>query len=383
MHEHPAVHIPSTQRAIVSPTVSDKLNAVHRIIPVGDPKPGEAMVRLLYTGICRSDVSFSIGPYPGFPSRDYIAGHEGLGHVVKAHDPSILGKLVGIRYLGSSCQRCVYCLRGLPTSCPTQVNIPRQVMGTFQQFVTLPVSCLLDLPNDLIDGGIPLQVYTAALCSGSTALAGLKMAEVGHGDVILVMGILGAIGHLTGSIAKHVMGAKVIGVDLKWKIDQLPANANHFGDVFLPAPEASSLTSSCEFQHQLSTTCTLLRKHTSFQRNADVVIVASSCAEAFESLENYVCDGGRIVCLGVPKGRISISTPVNSLVERNLRISGTLMGGHQEALEVISYIQSGLISPLTETVPLSKVPEQMQRLLECKVTGKIVVEFNNSLKGLE
>lgn len=51
------------------------------------------------------------------------------------------------------------------------------------------------------------------------------------------------------------------------------------------------------------------------------------------------------------------------------------MGGYEEAIEVMSYIQSGRIKPVITEIPLEDVPKHMQALLDCAATGKVVVKF--------
>ncbi|RSM18686.1 hypothetical protein CDV31_002406 [Fusarium ambrosium] len=291
--------LPSFQRAIVTPAMGPQLNLVCRTIPVRQPEPGEAVVRLYYSGICRSDACFSIGPEPGYPKHDHIAGHEGIGRIVKAYDASLIGRLVAIRYLGSTCQSCSYCLRGLLTSCPFQLNAPKQVSGTFKEYATVPTSCLVHLPEALSnEGTYMLPYYTAALCSGSTALMALKGAKVGPEHVIVVVGVAGGIGNMVGMMAKQVRHAKVIGIDLSHKIDQLPPSSNQFGDIFLSAPTAVDAESRVEHANAIIEACRKLRGDSGVLRGADSVIICGSTPDAFRNVHYYVCDGGRIVCVG-------------------------------------------------------------------------------------
>ncbi|EEU48280.1 uncharacterized protein NECHADRAFT_75684 [Fusarium vanettenii 77-13-4] len=366
--------LPSFQKAIVTPTMGPQLNLTCRTIPVRQPGPGEAVVQLYYSGICRSDACFSIGPEPGYPKHDHVAGHEGIGRIVRAYDASLIDKLVAIRYLGSTCQSCSFCLRGLLTSCPFQLNSPKQVSGTFKEYATVPTSCLVRLPEALSkEGTAMLPYYTTALCSGSTALMALKGAEVGPEHVVVVVGVAGAIGNMAGMMAKQVRHAKVIGIDLSNKIIRLPPNSDQFGDIFLSAPLTADVESRVEHANAVIEACRKLRGGRGVLRGADSVIICGSTPEAFRSVHDYVCDGGRIICVGAPGGDTHLSIPVKDLIERNLKVSGNLMGGSQEALQVMEYIRSGHIRPDVTLVALDDVPYQMQEMVDCRTMGKIVV----------
>ncbi|RYP48304.1 hypothetical protein DL768_005789 [Monosporascus sp. mg162] len=300
MYELRGARLPPVQKAVITPEMGSELNLHLCTIGVRKAARGEATIRILYTGICRSDACFSVGPGEGYPRHNHIVGHEGIGHVVRSQEPTLLGRLVALRYLGASCESCTYCLRGLPTSCPHQLNLPKHVQGTFQQYVTVPLSCLVPIPDSFLQHAeLDVAALPSALCSGSTAVRALKEVDVLPEEVVVVIGIAGAIGHLAGGIAKQIRGAKVIGTGLASKLDSL--DFSHFTDVLLnaPPPQAStgSDTLTC-FKAKLLETCSKLRGDKTIARAADVVIVAASTGAAFQNLEDYVCDGGRIVCVG-------------------------------------------------------------------------------------
>ncbi|GLB05368.1 hypothetical protein AtubIFM57258_000648 [Aspergillus tubingensis] len=292
------IFVPSEQKAVVTPCMGKNLNLTVQTIGVDEPGPGEVLLRIHYTGICRSDATFSVGPKKGYPSHNHIAGHEGIGEVVKAHDPALLGKLFGLRYLGSSCGSCTYCLRNLPTSCPKQSNAPKQIQGTFQQYARVPLDALVALPETIMNGDIDPAWYASALCSGSTALVSLRAAKLQPGDIAIVVGIAGAIGHLTGMIAKNVLRVKVIGIDLGSKIGDLMSVHHDFADVLLEAPSPHDDQLWSKFHADLLETCVQLRGGHGVDRAAEAVIVTSSELSGFQRLEEYICDGGTIVCAG-------------------------------------------------------------------------------------
>ncbi|RAH87508.1 GroES-like protein [Aspergillus japonicus CBS 114.51] len=376
--------VPETQEAVVTPEIEEDLNMSLQTIDVRVPAPGEAVLRILYSGICRSDITFSVSPQWPTSKHNHIAGHQGIGRVVSCSDSSLLGRLYGVRYLGSHCQSCTYCLRGIPTSCPFQLNVPIQISGTFQHFATIPISCLVPLPKNLFDGSSSIDpaLYTSALCSGSTALVSLRAARISPGDVVVVVGVLGAIGHLTGMLAKQVQRARVIGVDLAAKtraVTQEHQDYQDYCEILLGAPESYEEGYTWQgFHERLLQACAQLRRghgrNGGVARAAEAVIVTSSSVSSFQRLDEYVCDGGTIVCAGVPKGRSNmVSLPIHSVVERNLHLAGNLMGGHREALEVMQYIRSGQIMPRITKLALQEVPEQMQRMADNQTIGKLVV----------
>jgi propanol-preferring alcohol dehydrogenase len=70
-----------------------------------------------------------------------------------------------------------------------------------------------------------------------------------------------------------------------------------------------------------------------------------------------------------------VSLPLHSLIERNLHLTGNLMGGHEETLEVMEHIRAGRLTPRITKVSLEEVPNQLQAMVDCQTMGKIVVSL--------
>ncbi|CRG92309.1 hypothetical protein PISL3812_09366 [Talaromyces islandicus] len=222
-------------------------------------------------------------------------------------------------------------------------------------------------------------VYTVALCSGSAALRAVRVANVRPYDVVVVVGIAGAIGHLSGLILKKANGAKVIGVDLAWKLASLPPRCDEYCDRTLAMPDVKDQTLRLKFLCEIRELCNELRRTSSCPRLADAVINTATSADAFLGLHEVVCDGGYIVCVGVPRGDANISIPVAAIVERHLTIRGTLMGSPRESYEVMEYIRSGLIKPVITQIGLQDVPSSMDKIFNSGGFGKTVVRVNGPL----
>ena len=78
--------------------------ATIRRLPVPRRPRGYALIRLLYAGICNTDLELLRGYY-GFAG---IPGHEFVGEVIAADNPALKGRRV-VGEINLSCGRCGWC----------------------------------------------------------------------------------------------------------------------------------------------------------------------------------------------------------------------------------------------------------------------------------
>lgn len=107
----------------------------------------EAIVRVLLSGICNTDIEITRG-YAGFKGT---IGHEFVGIVEDSPD----GKLVGQRVVGeinAGCGECELCRAGDPRHCPkrTVLGILGRD-GAHAEFLRLPLMNLLPVPERVAD----------------------------------------------------------------------------------------------------------------------------------------------------------------------------------------------------------------------------------------
>jgi threonine dehydrogenase-like Zn-dependent dehydrogenase len=127
-----------------------------RNYPTPTPVEGEALIRVLLTGICNTDLEIVRG-YMGFQG---ILGHEFVGVVEEIYGDEAqerYGYLKGKRVVGeinAACHRvdCAYCQRGMPTHCPdrTTLGIVNR-NGAFAEYLTLPLENLHLVPDTVSD----------------------------------------------------------------------------------------------------------------------------------------------------------------------------------------------------------------------------------------
>ena len=169
-----------------------------REAPLPVPRENEALIRVLKTAICRTDIELARG-YMEFRG---IPGHEFVGEVVRCEE----GEWAGQRVVGEinlSCGRCSYCREGMDNHCPERSVLGIQGRdGTFAEFLALPLRNLHRVPDAVSD---IRAVFTEPLAA---ALRILEQIAVTAGDRVLVLGD-GKMGLLIAQVMRmstpHVM----------------------------------------------------------------------------------------------------------------------------------------------------------------------------------
>jgi threonine dehydrogenase-like Zn-dependent dehydrogenase len=151
--------------------------ALRSDLPVPEPPPGEALVKVRVAGICNTDLELVRGYYP----YRGILGHEFVGTVERGPE-DLLGKRV-VGEINAVCGACPTCRAGRPTHCErrTVLGIAGR-QGAFADFLTLPVENLHEVPEGVAD---EVAVFTEPLAA---ALQVQQQVAVSPRDRVLVAG---------------------------------------------------------------------------------------------------------------------------------------------------------------------------------------------------
>jgi threonine dehydrogenase-like Zn-dependent dehydrogenase len=139
-------------------------------------KPDEALIKIRLAGICSTDLELVKGYYP----YTGVIGHEFVGEVVEADDPSWIGQR----------GQCEQCLQGRPTHCEqrTVLGIVHRD-GTFAEYTELPLVNLHRVPRPISD---EMAVFTEPLAA---ALEIQEQIQIKPTDRVLLIGA-GRLGQL-------------------------------------------------------------------------------------------------------------------------------------------------------------------------------------------
>jgi alcohol dehydrogenase len=159
--------------------------------------PGFALIRLLYGGICNTDLELQRGYY-GFRGTP---GHEFVGEVFAADDQRWIGRRV-VGEINLACGECEWCKRGWGRHCPTRtvLGIVKQP-GAFREFLTLPERNLHAVPRAVSNEQAVFIEPLAAACEI------LDQVRIPIGEPVAVLGD-GKLGLLAGQVL-NAHGAKV------------------------------------------------------------------------------------------------------------------------------------------------------------------------------
>ncbi|NKY41897.1 alcohol dehydrogenase catalytic domain-containing protein [Nocardia cerradoensis] len=329
--------------------------------PVPTPGTGESLVRVLRSGICGTDASEWIaGPktYPVTRRHPHsghlgpiIPGHEFVGEIVTSDSDSdlVVGDLVASG-AGVWCGACRRCREGRTNQCVHYKTLGLNVPGGMAEFVAVPSKTLRRLPSGLsIDhAGLaqPLAVgIHAARRAGGRA-----------GDSVVVIGA-GAIGSFVIAGLEHIGGFDITVVDIA--ADRLE-RAKRLG-------AHRALTAS-------DTIASDVREALGGHR-PEVVIEASGAPGQLAEALAMVADGGRVLAVGIPKGKPELD--IHSMIFREVTLDTTL--AHicdtdlPAALDILAHgvIGGEFIEP---AVALDQLGTSLDRLAAGRVEGKILID---------
>lgn len=319
-------------------------------VPIPTPGPGQALVEIVATGVCHTDLHAVDGDWPIKPTLPFTPGHEGAG-VVVALGSGVThlkeGDRVGIAWLHSACGHCKYCMSGWETLCLEQKNSGYSVNGSFAQYALGQADYLGRIPK-----GLSFVDAAPILCAGVTTYKGLKMTEARPGEWVVISGI-GGLGHVAVQYAK-AMGLHVAAVDLG---PEKMALARKLGAEI--TIDARIHDPAKEIQKQIG--------------GAQGVLVTAVSPIAFRQGVGMLRRGGTCVLNGLPAGEFPVS--IFDVVLNGYTLRGSIVGTRVDLEEALSFAAEGKVKATIETLPLESINEVFSLLKAGKINGRVVLDL--------
>lgn len=298
-------------------------------VPRPDPAPGELLVRVHGNGICGTDASEFAAPqmYPlayEHPLTHHhgplIPGHEFAGYVERLGD-GVEGFREGeLIVTGAAlwCGVCPQCRAGRTSICAQYGSIGLHRDGALAEYVRVPARIATQVEPLGLSGDVAVLTQPMAI-----AVHALRRGAPEPNESVLVIGCGGIGAFLTYALVRH--GARVSARDIS---EERLAIARRFGAADAPAPP------------------TLVFEVTGTEAGMAAAIAA-------------VEPGGRIVSVGIAKGRLALDA--RRITVKEIEVIGTnALVGDEDVPEAVRLL--ALDQPVWSDVAPLAIP--LERLVE-------------------
>lgn len=279
---------------------------------------GNAILKILYAGICGSDAGTYNGTffYAAYPR---IPGHELSAVVVDVDENNEYGIKKGMVVTMNpyfNCGECYSCERGFVNCCEHNQTMGAQRDGGFCEYISMPLYKIYD------GKGLSGQELATIepFCIG---YHGAKRGQIREGDKVLVIGA-GTIGYLTAMSAK-LLGGEVYVCDIAPEKLKGVEKIGIAGTILNTDPET--------FKQRVA--------EITGGKGFDVCLEAVGLPSTFQNAIDAAAVQGRVVIIGVGKKNLDFFYTV--IQTKELNIMGSRNAMKEDFLELIDFVKEGKV----------------------------------------
>jgi 2-desacetyl-2-hydroxyethyl bacteriochlorophyllide A dehydrogenase len=313
------------------------------------PGPGEARVRSVIAGVCRTDLDIVTGALdPRWVQFPVVPGHEWSG-IVDAVGEGVTVVEPGDRVVcegNIGCMSCPRCRAGDTHLCQRYDAVGFTRGGGWGEFVVVPARILHTLPEHV-------SFEAAALVEpGSCVVKALGRARIEPAETVGVVGV-GAMGALAIRLARLSSPAAIIAYGLRDEELELARTlgADAVVNVAQQSPEEGSI---------------------------DVVVETAGAVAAVELSTRLVREGGRVVLLGIAGHGQEVTLPADRIPLRDLSILGSVGYTTAAWAHMVELLRASLVDldPIvTHRFPLDRFEDAFALMDDRRgVVARIVLE---------
>lgn len=316
----------------------------------------DVVIDIQYCGICHTDIhqvknEWGRSNYPMVPGHEIVGNISQVGSQVTRFK---IGDKVGVGCFVDSCRNCDACSKGLEQYCNNVLTTYNGIekdgktptQGGYSNKIIVDEIYVLRMPDNLRpERAAPL------LCAGITLYSPLMKWKAGPGKKVAIIG-LGGLGHIGVKIA-HALGSEVtvLSHSLKKQQDAQKMGADNF--------YATSDPKTFE----------------KLEGYFDIMINTVSTDINLNQYLNLLKLDGTMVVVGVPEKDTQINA--YSLISARRNLAGSLIGGISETQEMLNFCSKHNITCDIELIPIQKVNEAYERILNSDVRYRFVIDLNS------
>lgn len=315
-------------------------------------KEGEALLKILYGGICGADVASYTGNQP-FTTYPRIPGHEFSAEIVSIpeNDRGLKAGDIVTCNPYFNCGECYSCERGFVNCCTDNKTMGVQRDGSFCEYVAMPIERIYD--------GKGLSAQQLALVEPFTiSYHALNRAKVKKGDKVLVVGA-GPIG-LFALISAVEKGAEVYVADI---LDGRLKKALDFG--------AKGVINSKENN--------IVEKAMEITGGNGFDVCVEACGSSVTFLNCIDCAAFAANIILIGNGKRETTFLHSILLKKELNVFGSRNSLKSDFMDVIDIIASGRVDVMkmvSDIYPMDKADDAFKALANnqgdlCKVLVNI------------
>lgn len=309
-------------------------------------KEDEVKVKLIYGGICGSDIGVYKGkiPHASYPIRP---GHELLGTIIEAgKDTKYAAGTKIVVAPNSFCGECDLCIKGKTNICRHKQSLGVNADGGFSEEFVIPSKYILPIPDRLPDERAVLIEPFAVIVHA------FKKVEITKGTSVAVIGC-GTEGMLAIALATY-LGAEVTAIDISQrKLDKVKS----FRDIRTAHPE--------DIQNE----------------TFEVVIEAAGVRQSVEQAVKIAGPGGAVLLIGLAS---EADFPPVRVVRNELTVYGSIIYNFPSDFEhTLKYLieDDFYVEPIISEIVPFKEYERAYAMAVSGEYGKIILNFKEEHKS--
>ena len=314
-----------------------------RDIPMPVRKKGEALLKLLYGGICGSDLGSYRGTFAYF-SYPRIPGHEFSAEIVEI-DENEYGLEKGMIVTCNpyfNCGHCYCCSRGIVNACMDNQTMGCQRDGAFCEYITMPL-------ERIYDGKGLSPKALAAIEPFCISYHGVQRSGIQKGDKVLVVGA-GTIGVLAANAAKALGGEVYLCDVAEEKLRYAMDTFGFAGTILNDHPGALE-----EATAKITGVAAVGGNY-----GFDVCIEAVGLPSTFQNCIDAAAFGGNVVLIGVGKKNLDFNFTL--IQKKELNVYGSRNALKKDFVELIDLVKAGKVDLekiVTHVYPFDEIATAM------------------------
>lgn len=310
----------------------------------GDLQAHEVEIDINFCGICHSDLSmldneWQMTEYPFVPGHEIVGKIATLGEGVNHLQP---GQTVGLGWFSKSCMTCKECMSGNHNLCPSAQGVIVGRHGGFANKVRAHQGWIVPLPQ-----GINPKTAGPLFCGGITVFNPIIQNNIQPFDRVGVVGI-GGLGHLALRFLR-AWGCEVTAFSTSpdKETEAKALGAHHFVNTYDPDALAKLANSF------------------------DMILVAVNVELDWDGYISALRPKGKLHIVGAAP---SVSATIFPLIIGEKSIGGSPLGSPATISTMLDFAARHGIEPVTETFPMSKVNDALEKLRTGKPRFRLVLE---------